>query len=134
MQPGDECVDRRRLTAKNPPHPRRDYPRFYLLILPYEPMTAVIYLSGRDGTCRLLLPTVIARICQQGTRLCRVELCGWIGDREQTFLSRLPCSVLFLNDARWQERLCLDLDMQISPWHHPCLMEFVMFYDCFWDY
>lgn len=86
-------------------------------------MTAVIYLSGRDGTCRLLLPAVIARICQQGTRLCRVELCGWIGDREQTFLSRLPCSVLFLNDARWQERLCLDLDMQISPWHHPCLMD-----------
>lgn len=97
MQPGDECdVDRRRLTAKNPPHPRRDYPRFYLLILLFEPMTAVIYLSGRDGTCRLLLPTVIARICHQGTRLCRIELLNYAdGKAIVNKHSSSACLVLF---------------------------------------
>lgn len=59
-------------------------------------MTAVIYLSGRDGTCRLLLPTVIARICHQGTRLCRIELLNYADGKaivNKHFLS--ACLVLF---------------------------------------
>jgi hypothetical protein len=141
MQPGDECdVDRRRLTAKNPPHPRRDYPRFYLFLLPFEPMTAVIYLSGRDGTCRLLLPPChCANLSSRYAALpyWTIELCGWKGTNISLLLV-LFCLVLFCFwttlDGGSVSVTILTCKFEISPWHHPCLMEFVMFYGCFRDY
>ncbi len=128
MQPGDECdVDRRRLTAKNPPHPRRDYPRFYLFILPFEPDCRYLFVWKRR---HVSAPPPYCHCANLSSRYAALpywttELCGWKGDREQTFLFCWSCPVLFLNDARWRERLHRYFDMQISPWH-PCLMEFVM--------